>query len=117
MAREARRQGSFEDILTVDKRGRARIDWKKAEERGVIDCFESVDMKVGKIKLLDPKPALMWFGKAYGLDGTLGTKENPVHIEQTFLTQGQLNQALRDAIDAAKGEAGLSDGKEEDSQD
>ena len=82
---EARRQGSFSDILTIDENG-ARFDWKKAEENGAIDCFEMVGLGGGKIKLNNPLPALFFLAKAYGLDQPPPlprSKDNTIHREMT----------------------------------
>lgn len=101
---EARRQGTMSDFLRIDGND-VFIDLKLGAENEALDNLDYIKKAGVEVKLHNPEQSLFWLGKAYGIDGTLGTKEKPIHIEQSFLTQAQLNQSLREAIKAAEGEA------------
>jgi hypothetical protein len=90
LARQA--EGDFSEMV-AEEDGKTIVGLAAAIKNGSTDLIQSYNPSTGQITLYSAQAALLALAKAYGLDGTLGSKQNPVHVEQhTSLTLKQLNE-------------------------
>ena len=119
LARQA--EGDFAEMV-VEEDGKNIVGLSAAIKNGSTDLIQSYNPSTGQITLYSAQAALLALAKAYNIDGTLGTKEKPIQVEQKmYLTLDEIVQKKveiyrsmgvpEEAIKEAIGEDG------EDSQD
>jgi hypothetical protein len=101
LARQA--EGDFAEMV-AEEDGKTIVGLAAAIKNGSTDLIQSYNPSTGQITLYSAQAALLALAKAYNIDGTLGTKEKPIHTESVNMTLKEYNDNLERLVSEAERE-------------